>query len=87
LPSAGTYFVNIDIAPLGHNDDFAFCKWLVEECGVAAIPVSAFYVKDAIKTAVRFCFAKHDATLDTALARLENVARSASRRSSVVPSP
>lgn len=75
LPSAGTYFVNIDIAPLGHDDDVAFCQWLVEEHGVAAIPVSAFYAHDAIRTVVRFCFAKHDSTLDAALARLEDVAR------------
>jgi N-succinyldiaminopimelate aminotransferase len=73
LPSAGTYFVNIDIQPLGRNDDFAFCAWLVEQHGVAAIPVSAFYAKDAIRTVVRFCFAKQDATLDGALARLDNV--------------
>ena len=73
LPSAGTYFVNIDIAPLGQDDDFAFCTRLVEEHGVAAIPVSAFYVKDAIRTVVRFCFAKQDATLDGALARLSDV--------------
>jgi N-succinyldiaminopimelate aminotransferase len=73
LSSAGTYFVNIDIQPLGRNDDFAFCTWLVEQHGVAAIPVSAFYAKDAIRTVVRFCFAKQDATLDGALARLENV--------------
>jgi aspartate/methionine/tyrosine aminotransferase len=73
LPSAGTYFVNIDIQPLGRNDDFAFCTWLVEQHGVAAIPVSAFYAKDAIRTVVRFCFAKQDATLDGALARLDNV--------------
>jgi aspartate/methionine/tyrosine aminotransferase len=85
LPSAGTYFVNIDIAPLGHEDDFVFCRWLVEERGVAAIPVSAFYVTEAIKTTVRFCFAKHDATLDEALARLDDVARRTSRRPLVVP--
>lgn len=73
LPSAGTYFVNIDIAPLGHDDDLAFCTRLVEERGVAAIPVSAFYAERAIKTVARFCFAKQDATLDAALARLDNV--------------
>jgi len=75
LPSAGTYFVNIDISALGRGDDVAFCRWLVEERGVAAIPVSAFYAHDAIRSVVRFCFAKHDATLDGALARLEDVAR------------
>jgi len=75
LPSAGTYFVNIDIAALGRGDDMAFCTWLVEEHGVAAIPVSAFYAHEPISSVVRFCFAKHDATLDAALARLDDVAQ------------
>ena len=73
LPSAGTYFVNIDIAALGEKDDFSFCTRLVEEHGVAAIPVSAFYVENPVRTVVRFCFAKHDATLDSALDRLDHV--------------
>jgi aspartate/methionine/tyrosine aminotransferase len=73
LPSAGTYFVNIDIAPLGEGDDVAFCQRLVAEHGVAAIPVSAFYAEGAVKNVVRFCFAKHDATLDAALERLAGV--------------
>jgi aspartate/methionine/tyrosine aminotransferase len=78
LPSAGTYFVNIDIAPLmngrsGESDDVAFCQRLVEQHGVAAIPVSAFYAEGAVKNVVRFCFAKHDATLDAALERLAGV--------------
>jgi N-succinyldiaminopimelate aminotransferase len=75
IPSQGTYFVNIDIAPLGWNDDVAFCHRLVETFGVAAIPVSAFYAKDPVTHVVRFCFAKHDATLDAGLARLEAAAR------------
>jgi N-succinyldiaminopimelate aminotransferase len=75
LPSAGTYFVNIDISELGRGDDVAFCRWLVEEHGVAAIPVSAFYAHEAIRSVVRFCFAKHDATLDGALERLGDAAR------------
>ncbi len=38
IPSQGTYFLNIDIAPLGETDDVAFCRRLVMEHGVAAIP-------------------------------------------------
>ncbi len=75
LPSQATYFVNVDIAPLGEPDDVSFCRRLVEEFGVAAIPVSAFYAENHVRTVVRFCFAKHDATLDAGLARLENAAR------------
>ena len=74
LPSDGTYFLNVDLAPLGCDDDLAFCRRLVERHGVAAIPVSAFYAEAPIRTVVRFCFAKRDATLDAALARLDGVA-------------
>jgi aspartate/methionine/tyrosine aminotransferase len=75
LPSAGTYFVNIDIAPLGETDDAAFCQRLVRERGVAAIPVSAFYAENPVKTVVRFCFAKRDDVLDGALERLAGLKR------------
>lgn len=68
IPSQGTYFLNIDI---GAQDDVAFCRRLVSEFGVAAIPVSAFYAEGAVRNVVRFCFAKRDATLDAALSRLE----------------
>ena len=77
LPSAGTYFLNVDLAPMGQIDDVAFCQRLVAEHGVAAIPVSAFYAEDAVRTVARFCFAKTDATLDAALARLENIVHKA----------
>ncbi|ACA18755.1 aminotransferase class I and II [Methylobacterium sp. 4-46] len=70
LPAAGTYFLNIDIAPLGESDDVAFCERLVRRHGVAAIPVSAFYAEDPVRHVVRFCFAKRDDTLDAALERL-----------------
>jgi aspartate/methionine/tyrosine aminotransferase len=75
LPSAGTYFLNIDIGPLGHDDDVAFCQELVTRHGVAAIPVSAFYAERGVRSLVRFCFAKHDATLDAALYRLAALRR------------
>ncbi|MBM1170536.1 aminotransferase [Microvirga arabica] len=75
IPSQGTYFVNIDIAPLGETDDVAFCRRLVMEHGVAAIPVSAFYAEGAVKNVVRFCFAKKDSTLDAGLERLARAVR------------
>ena len=77
LPSAGTYFLNVDIAPLGFTDDVAFCEDLVRTHGVAAIPVSAFYDADPVRHIVRLCFAKSDATLDAALDRLGQVSRRA----------
>ncbi len=45
-----SYFVNIDLASLGLNeDDEAFCKRLVLEHKVAAIPVSAFYADNPVQ--------------------------------------
>lgn len=70
LPSAGTYFLNVDLSASGVVDDRDFCERLVREGGVAAIPVSSFYERDAVRTVARFCFAKDDATLDEALRRL-----------------
>jgi N-succinyldiaminopimelate aminotransferase len=70
LPSQGTYFVNVD---LGEGaDDAAFCQKLVAEAGVAAIPVSAFYAENHVRSVVRFCFAKTFATLDEAAKRLKD---------------
>ena len=74
LPSAGTYFVCVDLAPLGLTDDAAFCRRLVAEAKVAAIPVSAFYAAEPVRTVVRFCFAKADAVLDEATERLVRAA-------------
>jgi len=71
LPSAGTYFVAADISRFGFDgDDQAFCRWLVAEAKVAAIPVSAFFVENAPTNVVRFCFSKKDEVLDTAIGRL-----------------
>jgi len=74
LPTEGTYFLNVDLAPMGLRDDAAFCRRLVAEAGVAAIPVSAFYADASMRSVVRFCFAKNDATLDGAVARLSEAA-------------
>jgi len=71
LQSQGTYFLNVDLAPLGRNEsDVEFCKRIVHEHKVAAIPVSAFYEENHVTSVVRFCFSKRDETLDTALERL-----------------
>jgi aspartate/methionine/tyrosine aminotransferase len=80
LHSQGTYFLNVDIGPLGIADDMQFCRTLVETAGVAAIPVSAFYAQNHVRNIVRFCFAKSDATLDAGLARLGAIAEHAQRR-------
>jgi aspartate/methionine/tyrosine aminotransferase len=71
LPSAGTYFLNVDLAASGVAlDDRTFCLKSVREHGVAAIPVSAFYAEGPVAHVMRLCFAKADATLDRAVERL-----------------
>ncbi len=69
-PSAGTYFITIDLAASRLAiADTAFCDAVIAD-GVAAIPVSAFYAEAASYNHVRLCFAKTDAVLDEAAARL-----------------
>jgi N-succinyldiaminopimelate aminotransferase len=71
LPSQGTYFLNIDLIASGIAlDDRSFCLRAVQEEGVAAIPVSAFYAENPVAHIVRLCLAKKDETLDRAVERL-----------------
>lgn len=73
LPARGTYFVTTDFRPLGFNGtDEDFCRHITVEAGVTAVPVSAFYDRpaDAPRHFARFCFCKHDSTLDSAIERL-----------------
>ncbi len=71
LAAGGTYFLDVDLAASGvAEDDMAFCLRAVNEAGVAAIPVSAFFDADPVTTIIRLCFAKRDQTLDQAVPRL-----------------
>ncbi|MCC6216369.1 MAG: aminotransferase class I/II-fold pyridoxal phosphate-dependent enzyme [Polyangiaceae bacterium] len=68
---AGTYFVCVDPRPLGFDDDAAFCRALIRDVGVAAIPVSALRLAPAgAPPLARFAFCKRDETLDEAARRL-----------------
>lgn len=75
--SDGTYFVVCDIGAIGETDDFEFCRRLVAEFGVAAIPVSAFYVENPVRNVIRFCFAKKKETIDSALVRISKAVSAA----------
>lgn len=70
LPSDGTYFQCVDYSAVSALPEADFAKWLIAEIGVAAIPVSAFYNQPKESGIVRFCFAKKNETLRTALERL-----------------
>ncbi|MFZ6694037.1 pyridoxal phosphate-dependent aminotransferase [Undibacterium sp. SXout20W] len=73
LPCEGTYFQCVDISAVSDLSDIEFCKWLTTEIGVAAITLSAFYADGFDQRVVRFCFAKKEATLHAALARLASL--------------
>ncbi len=76
LPVRGSYFLLADVSHLGVHDGPTFCKRLVTEIGVAAIPMSAFYADAAAApTMVRFCFAKRDETILAAGPRLRRLER------------
>jgi len=67
----GAYFACVDVGGRGFVDDDTFCRDLTTRVGVAAIPLSAFYVDRARAPIVaRFAFCKADATLDEAARRL-----------------
>jgi len=73
---AGTYFVCADFTAFGFEDDVAFCRHLVEDVGVAAIPPSAFYDhKEHARGYARFAFCKREETLREAVVRLEKLRR------------
>ena len=65
----GAYFVLVDVAEYGVEDDLKFCEWLAENVGVAAVPGSSFFKED-INNYIRLHFAKKDETLNEALDRL-----------------
>ena len=63
LPSQGTYFLLLDYSEVSDLNDVDFCHWLVEQAGVAAIPLSVFYKQPSNDKVIRLCFAKNDETL------------------------
>ena len=77
LPCEGSYFQCVDISALAVPErtlgDAEFCRWLISEIGVAAIPLSAFYGDGFDQGVVRFCFAKKDGTLQSAIERLSRL--------------
>ncbi|MBN1205003.1 MAG: aminotransferase class I/II-fold pyridoxal phosphate-dependent enzyme [Myxococcaceae bacterium] len=76
LPShapEGSYFILAAISHLGFPDDVTFCRHLVTQVGVAAIPPSVFYSPEHRSLGqgfARFAFCKTDGVLDEGARRL-----------------
>jgi aminotransferase len=70
----GAYYVMCDISAFGQANDVEFCRYLVEEIGVAAVPGSSFFADRADGShLIRFCFAKKQETLEAASERLQRL--------------
>jgi len=69
-PSAGTYFQLAEYSAISDEPDTEFTARLTREHKVAAIPISVFYKDAPEQQVVRFCFAKHDHTLQEAAGKL-----------------
>jgi methionine transaminase len=73
VPAAGTYFTLVDYSRcerLAGLSDMDAANRLLEDVGVASIPLTPFYREPVPHSLLRLCFAKQDATLDRAIERL-----------------
>jgi methionine transaminase len=73
LPSHGSYFQSYSYAAISNEAEKEFAIRVTKENGVATIPVSAFYKNAVDNQVLRFCFAKKESTLETAVERLINL--------------
>ncbi|NSX36878.1 aminotransferase class I/II-fold pyridoxal phosphate-dependent enzyme [Pseudarthrobacter oxydans] len=72
----GTYFINVDTAPLGITDSVDLARRLPALVGVAAIPVPVFCHEEGAqrtRSLLRFAFCKKDGVLHEAAARLASL--------------
>ncbi len=70
LPSFGSYFQLYSYKNISDESESDFAIKLTQDAGVASIPVSAFYKTPIDNKVLRFCFAKNEATLTSAVDRL-----------------
>lgn len=63
----GAYYIMADYSRLSQDDDISFAHQLVKDVGVATVPGSSFYPRNAPpQQLVRFCFCKTEETLKRA---------------------
>ncbi len=69
-PSPGTFFQLVDYSAISAEADTIFVDRVLQEHGVATIPLSPFCAEPPDYRYVRLCFAKHETTLQQAAERL-----------------
>jgi len=69
----GTYYILADFTGLHEKGDVHFVRFLIDRCGIAAIPPSVFYSEapDEGRSLVRFAFCKRETTLKKAAEALK----------------
>jgi len=72
-PAAGTYFQLVDYSAISDQADIDFADTLINEAGVASIPLSPFYLEPPRLRFLRLCFAKNELTLEQAAERLRKL--------------
>ena len=73
LPCEGSYFQLVSWPTAQVESDMSLVKRMVQEVGVAAIPLSPFYEHPTQNQYLRFCFAKSDTILEQAVERLQKI--------------
>ncbi len=73
-PTTGTYFICVDVRPLGFEDAAELAWELPERVGVAAVPVKVFTDHpEEWKHLLRFAFCKRNEVIDEAVTRLRKL--------------
>jgi aspartate/methionine/tyrosine aminotransferase len=71
LDAAATYFLCVDLASSGIAiEDREFADKAVEQAGIAVVPLSVFYERNAPRHLVRLCFGKRQKTIDAGVAAM-----------------
>jgi methionine aminotransferase len=79
-PAQGSYFQLADYSAIADCDDVEFTERLINEAGVAVIPLSPFYREPPARMRiVRLCVAKRDETLVEAGRRITTYTRNGAR--------
>jgi len=70
IPSRGTYFQLVNYSNISKEPDLDFALRLLNEAGVAAMPLSVFMHKGNKSHYLRFCFGKKNETIEEVASRL-----------------
>ncbi len=72
-PAQSTFFQLLDYSAISDDEDTALARRWTRDIGVASIPLTVFCETPFTGQRLRFCFAKSDATLEAAAARLREL--------------